>query len=70
MSNGNMTEGPFTLSRISTTQINAANATTAAQRTMGINFDYTPSGSISYDESNGQPSKPPTVAFMWVLRYC
>jgi len=38
------------------------------ERSMGWEFKYTPSGSVTVS-SDGTVSKPPTVAFMWILRY-
>ena len=43
---------------------NAYQSGGAQQRKFTINFKNTPSGSISYNESNGQPSKPATIAIM------
>ena len=34
-----------------------------------MKFSKTPTGSISYNGIANQASKPPTIAFMWILRF-
>jgi len=43
--------------------------TQSASRVKKIGFSATPSGTVTI-AANGSVSKPPTVAFMWICRYC